>query len=224
MNSIHDMGGMHGFGAIPIEDNEPVFHADWESKTLSMRLAMMAWRSWNIDMGRHSIERFSPAQYINMSYYERWITSLADMLIEADLVSRAEIETGQAASGLEKQTPPLTADAVPVVINKGRPSSREVDTPPGFEVGDSVRTNTDNPTGHTRLPRYARGRTGEIILNHGAHVFPDASAHGGDDAPQHLYAVRFSAMELWGANGGAKDSVILDLWESYLNAAGQPKM
>ena len=220
MNSIHDMGGMHGFGAVPIEENEPVFHADWERKTVAMRIAMNAWRKWNIDMARHTVECFSPEQYLNLSYYERWITSLADMLVQSDLVSLAEIEAGQAASGLEKQTPPLTADAVPVVINNGRPSLRDLATPPAFEVGDTVRTNTDNPTGHTRLPRYARGRTGEIILRHGAHVFPDASAHGGGDAPQHLYAVRFSAMELWGTGGGARDSVILDLWESYLNVAG----
>ena len=218
MNSIHDMGGMHGFGSIPIDENEPVFHDEWEGKTVAMRIAMNAWRKWNIDMARHTVERFSPGEYLGMSYYERWITSLADMLVEADLVSLAEIANGRAGPG-EKQTPPLTADAVPVMIKNGRPSARELDISARFQVGAAVRTNTDNPTGHTRLPRYARGRTGEIVICHGAHVFPDASAHGGGDAPQHLYAVRFSARELWGNSAEPKNSVILDLWESYLNNA-----
>ncbi|MEE2759910.1 MAG: nitrile hydratase subunit beta [Pseudomonadota bacterium] len=215
MNSIHDMGGMHGFGPIPKEENEPVFHAEWEGRTVAMRIAMNAWQKWNIDMARQTVERFSPAQYLSMSYYERWITSLGDMLVEADLVSLAEIESGKVRSK-DKQTPPLTAEVVPVMFANGRPSARETDTPPRFLVNDTVLTNRENPSGHTRLPRYARGRMGHIVLHHGAHVFPDSSAHGGGDAPQHLYAVRFSAAELWGASGGARDTVTLDLWESYL--------
>ena len=217
MNSIHDLGGMHGFGAIPIEENEPVFHAEWEKKALAMRQAMMAWGKWNLDMGRHSMERFTPAEYLGMSYYERRITSLADLLVESGMVSLSELTRGEAASGTEKQTPPLTAWDVPVLVQKGRSSARNLDTPPKFVLGDVVVTNTDNPIGHTRLPRYARGHNGKVVLYHGAHAFPDSRAHGNGDAPQHLYAVRFSAAKLWGASGSEVDSVTLDLWESYLN-------
>ncbi|MFP6735863.1 MAG: nitrile hydratase subunit beta [Rhodospirillales bacterium] len=219
MNGVHDMGGMQGYGAIPIEADEPVWHSDWESKTWALRIAMGAHGKWNIDMGRHANERLGPAQYLNFSYYERWITSLADLLVEADLVSLAEIEAGHAAPGSEKNPSPPGADQLMKARTSGRQSRRDLEAAPKFSVGDAVRTNTNSPRGHTRLPAYARGRVGEIIIHHGAHVFPDSSAHGGGDAPQHLYAVRIAANELWGVNGSAKDSVILDLSESYLDHA-----
>ena len=73
-----------------------------------------------------------------------------------------------------------------------------------------------NPAGHTRLPRYARGRRGEIHHCHGAHVFPDSNAMGGGECPQHLYTVVFPARELWGPEAEGDDKVYLDLWESYL--------
>ncbi len=219
MNGVHDMGGMQGYGAIPIEADEPVWHSDWESKTWALRIAMGAHGKWNIDMGRHANESLGPAQYLNFSYYERWITSLADLLVEADLVSLAEIEAGHAAPGSEKNPSPPGADQLMKARTSGRQSRRDLEAAPKFSVGDAVRTNTNSPRGHTRLPAYARGRVGEIIIHHGAHVFPDSSAHGGGDAPQHLYAVRIAANELWGVNGSAKDSVILDLSESYLDHA-----
>ena len=74
-----------------------------------------------------------------------------------------------------------------------------------------------SPPGHTRLPRYAQGRSGEIMAVHGAHVFPDSSAHGLGDDPKWLYTVRFTARELWGHDN--KDHVMIDLWEPYLEPA-----
>ena len=178
----HDMGGL---GAGPVEAGNEHDYAYWEKKIDAVRrlLADEKRNLFTVDEMRRGIEELGAKAYDEMSYYERWITSLADMLVEADLVSLAEIANGRAGPG-EKQTPPLTADAVPVMIKNGRPSARELDISARFQVGAAVRTNTDNPTGHTRLPRYARGRTGEIVICHGAHVFPDASAHGGGDAPR----------------------------------------
>ena len=71
-------------------------------------------------------------------------------------------------------------------------------------------------SGHHRLPRYIRGHFGEIILYHGAHVFPDTNACFAGENPQHLYTVRFSAEELWGGDASLRDTVTADLWESYL--------
>ena len=90
---------------------------------------------------------------------------------------------------------------------------------PAFKSGDAVRALNLNPTGHTRLPRYARGRTGVIDRHHGAHVFPDTNAHSLGEDPRHLYSVRFSARELWGEAANPTDSVYLDLWEPYLERA-----
>jgi nitrile hydratase len=93
---------------------------------------------------------------------------------------------------------------------------REIDAKPLFAPGDAVRARNINPDGHTRLPRYARGRRGVVVASHGAHVFPDSHAHGKGEDPRPLYTVRFTACELWGEAANPRDSVSLDLWEPYL--------
>jgi nitrile hydratase len=219
MNNVHDLGGMHGFGAIPIEKDEPVFHSKWEARAMAITLAMGAWGRWNIDASRHARERLDPLEYLRLTYYERWIAALADLMVEKGLVTLEELESGLPAPGSAKARPPLTADKVAEVLHCGSPVEREVEAPPRFRIGERVRASRASPEGHTRLPRYARGAEGEIILHHGAHVFPDSNAHFKGEAPQHLYTVCFSARSLWGESAAPGDSVTLDLWESYLEPA-----
>lgn len=76
-----------------------------------------------------------------------------------------------------------------------------------------------NPTGHTRLPRYARGKVGVIGIDHGVYSFPDTNAHFQGEKRQHVYSVRLSARDLWGERASARDSVHLDLFEDYLEHA-----
>ncbi|MDF2096528.1 nitrile hydratase subunit beta [Aquibaculum arenosum] len=219
MNGVHDMGGMHGFGALPLEENEPVFHGEWEERALALTLAMAAWGKWNIDASRHAREKLPPADYLRYSYYERWIEALANMMVEHGLVSAEELRQGQPAAGSSKAQPPLDATKALAALRRGGPADRAVDQAPRFAIGQSVRAINHHPAGHTRLPRYARGKRGEIVMHHGAHVFADSNAHFLGEAPQHLYAVRFSARELWGPQGRPQDCVTLDLWEPHLEAA-----
>jgi nitrile hydratase len=216
MKGIHDMGGMHGMGPIDPEPNEPVFHERWEARTLALNLATAACGKWNIDAGRHSRERIPPADYLRMSYYEKWLTGLVMLLGETRLVSRVELESGHPTAGAAKTTPSLTADQVAPTLARGRSFERPLNRPPRFGVGQRVRARKINPTGHTRLPRYARGSVGVVDRLHGGHVFPDSNAHFQGENPQHLYSVRFSARELWGEVAAARDAVYLDLWEDYL--------
>jgi nitrile hydratase subunit beta len=217
MNGMQDVGGMDGFGPIGIEKNEPVFHHRWEARACGINLVMGGWRKWNLDQTRYSTEIFTPLQYLELSYYERWVTGLADRGIAAGLFTAEEVRAGHAAPGSPKLTPPVTPQMIPAMVKSSRPSTRPANTTPIYKIGDRVRTVTDSPEGHTRLPRYARGREGEIILYHGAHVFPDSHAMKvPEENPQHLYTVRFSARELWGHQGDAHDSIMLDLWEPYL--------
>jgi len=219
MNGVHDMGGMHGMGSVAPEPNEPVFHERWEGRVLALQRATAAFGKWNIDASRHSIERIPAADYLRMSYYEKWLAGLITRLEESGLVSRAELESGRPAPGSVKATPPLTAERVAAVVLARGSFDRPVNAPPRFAVGQPVRTKKINPTGHTRLPRYARGRIGIVDRVHGAHVFPDSNAHFRGEDPQHLYSVRFSARELWGEEAAPRDSVYIDLWESYLDPA-----
>jgi nitrile hydratase beta subunit len=219
MNGVHDMGGMHGMGPIEYERNEPVFHTRWEARAFALTLAMGAWRKWNIDASRHSRELIPPAEYLRMSYYERWIAGLVELSVKTGLVTRAEIESGVPAEGSPKATPPLTADKVAKTLAKGGPASRDVAVAPRFQVGQHVRARNIHPAGHTRLPRYARGKLGAIDRDHGVHVFPDSNAHFLGEKPQHVYSVRFAARELWGEQAAPHDAVYIDLWDEHLDPA-----
>lgn len=100
-------------------------------------------------------------------------------------------------------------------------ASARVDQPiaPRFKVGDRVRLRNINPKGHTRMPRYIRGKAGTIEHDYGVFVFPDAHAAGQGEKPQHVYAVRFTARELWGPQGRESDSVLTDVWDDYMDPA-----
>jgi nitrile hydratase len=218
MNGVHDMGGMHGLGPIAPEGTDaPVFHYPWEGRVHAMTIASPT--RGNIDAGRHQRELIPGADYLRMSYYEKWFTSLCALLVKGGLVSPQEIEAGRAAPGFVKATPRLAPEAVTSAMTAPSTYLRETSTGPAFQVGDRVRALNLNPTGHTRLPRYVRGRVGVVQRRHGAHVLPDTNAHGGGENPRHLYTVTFTAQELWGPDASPRDSVRLDLWEPYLERA-----
>jgi nitrile hydratase subunit beta len=200
MNGPHDFGGTMGHGPIAPEADEPIFHAEWERRALAISLAMGATGAWNIDTSRHARERIPPKRYLAASYYEIWIEGLTTLLKERGDPKRV-----------------LQAGMVEGVLAKGGPANRPLDRAPAFKPGDIIRTRNIHVEGHTRLPRYARGRLGEIVMVHGTHVFADSSAHGKGDDPHWLYAVRFTAKELWGRDENG--SVTLDLWEPYLEPA-----
>ena len=219
MNGVHDMGGMHGMGPIVEEAKEPVFHHGWEGRIFAMNRAMAAWRKWNLDASRHSRELIPPAAYLRMSYYERLVAGLVDLIAKSGLATRDEIDNGIPASGSVKAVPALTADKARELVAKGLPASRNVGVTARFQVGQRVRARNMHPVGHTRLPRYARGKIGIIHRDHGVFVFPDTNAHFLGEKPQHVYSVRFAARELWGEQAAPQDSVYIDMWDDYLEPA-----
>jgi nitrile hydratase len=216
MNGVHDMGGMHGMGALEIEREAPVFHAGWEGRVHAMSLAMGMWRRWNIDASRHQRELIPGPEYLRMRYYERWLSSLIELIARSGLATRAELGSGRADPGAPKQTPPLRAEQVAKLVAYAGKSARDLARGPQFAPGDEVRVRNFHPTGHTRAPRYVRGHRGLIVRYHGGHILPDSHAHGLGENPEPLYNVRFAARELWGECARVSDSVHLDLWESYL--------
>jgi nitrile hydratase subunit beta len=219
MNGVHDMGGMQDFGPVKSQPNEPVFHAPWEGRVFAITQAAGAWRRWSVDEWRHRMELLPPPEYLRMSYYEKWLAAIIELLREHELVSRAELEGGRPEGGSKKVTPPLTADKVPLMKRAGAVAAREVSVTPRFSPGQRVRTRNIHPTGHTRLPRYARGKTGAVDRVHGVYVFPDTTAHSLGENPQHVYSVRFAARELWGEQASPRDSVFMDIWDNYLEPA-----
>jgi nitrile hydratase subunit beta len=220
MNGIHDLGGMHGFGPVEREADEPPFHAPWEATMVAIQDAVCN-TVINIDQFRHGIERMAPAEYLETSYYEHWLDGIARVLVEEGIVSAEELDRRSAYFQAHRDAGANAAFA-------GTPSApaprrhggviRSGATPPAFAPGDRVVTRVSSPPGHTRLPRYARGKRGVVERVHGTHVFPDSNAHGQGERPQPVYGVRFDARELWGDSAEPNGSVSLDLWESYLRS------
>jgi nitrile hydratase subunit beta len=220
---------MHGLGPVEYEKDEPVFHAPWEGRTYALTRALRALRKWNIDVDRHALDLIAAADYLRMSYYERWASRLFDHVVKFGLVAAQELESGKPAPGSAKATPALTAAMSSRFVNRGIPSAIDPKVPPRFRVGQRVRARNVQPAGHTRIPRYARGKRGTITRDHGVYNFPDTSAHALGDMRQHVYSVSFQARELWGANASARDVVHIDMWDAYLQrgvnhgVAGRPK-
>ncbi len=218
MNGVHDMGGMQGMGPIRYEEDEPVFHSRWEGRVYAMNRAMGAWGKWNLDAWRHDIELLPPADYLRLSYYERWLAALEKRVVAYGFLTQDEFESGETAAGSPKAQPALTPAAARI-IDRGIPSSKDPSSLPNFSIGQRVRARNINPVGHTRLPRYARGKIGQIDRDHGVYTFPDTNAQYRGEKRQHVYSVRFSARELWGDQASPVDSVYIDMWDDYLEQA-----
>jgi len=223
MNGVHDVGGMHGFGPIEREANEPAFHAEWEKAAFVMPAIGLVKRLYNLDEFRHAIERMGHARYLATSYYEHWLAGVETLLVEKGVLTRAELdqriadaERDPAAPLPERTDPELLAQVMHMtrtgIAHPSRPAPA-----PRFAPGDAVITRNWQPAGHTRLPAYARGHRGRIHLVHGVYALPDANAHGRGPSHEPLYNVAFEAGELWGDAAEPKARVHIDLFESYLH-------
>ena len=223
MDGIHDLGGMHGFGAIEADPEERGFHAWWEAHVIACNEAGTGFPLYSIDEFRHSRERLPPVRYLQASYFEQWLDSACQLLVEKGILTREELEARVRffLDHPDREAKDAVTHREPEVRKRAAASTfrRPLATPPRFRVGDAVLTRNLHVEGHTRLPRYARGKQGVIAECRGPWVFADTNAHGLGEAPQHLYSVRFDGAELWGASAEPRAAVYLDLYESYLEPA-----
>jgi nitrile hydratase len=214
VNGLHDMGGLHGFGPVAVEADEPVFHERWEARVFGI---VQSLPGNNLDAGRHAIECLDPVTYLRHGYYGRWLAAVERTLAAFGVLTPGEVDARIARRRRRRAsrarhpaawTPP-----------PARRYDRPVDRAPRFEVDQAVRTRDHQPPGHTRLPAYARRRTGTVVHVHPAMVYPDDHAHGRGENPQHVYTVRFDGRELWGEGAEPGTVVHLDLFEPYLEGA-----
>ncbi|MFQ5659907.1 MAG: nitrile hydratase subunit beta [Gammaproteobacteria bacterium] len=221
MNGIHDLGGMDNLGPIVREQDEPVFHEDWERQIFSLTIALMASGYFQTDEIRRTIELIPPARYLQASYYERWLHGLERILVEKEILTRGEIDTGnpQRRKG-GTVLPPISKENIQYAMTNNLPVNLDMDLEPGFAIGDHIIAKNINPFHYIRLPRYIRGKRGIIERDHGIFALPDTIPDGGPDKPQHVYNVRFSAQELWGADASPQDSVYIDLFDDYMDLLG----
>ena len=213
MNGIHDMGGMQGLGEIGYREDEPGFHEQWEIKVFALVRAMQS------SSLRTYIESIPAADYLRMSYYERWYTALVKRMIDKEVVTLSEIENGRADSASEKATPAVTPAVVHEYLFRTPQTELDIELTPRFHVGDSVRGRNIHPTTHTRMPRYTRGKTGVVERDRGVFNLPDVEEVSSEPKPQHVYLIRYTAKELWGEEASARDSLYIDMGEDYLEPA-----
>jgi nitrile hydratase len=219
MNGIHDLGGMTCFGPIPREENEPVFHAPWERRVFALSMLSLGGMA-NLDEYRRANERMDPVHYLSSAYYEHWLAALDTLLVEKGVCTEEELATGIVRDEGDGTRTPLSPEAILWIVQHGAPASRQTGRLiPRFKPGDHVVARNVNPAGHTRLPRYVRGKRGVIDCVNGTFPFPDSNAHGGGEQPQPVYGVRFDAVDLWGPSAAQRDSLHIDLWEDYLEPA-----
>jgi nitrile hydratase subunit beta len=215
MNGAHDMGGMQDMGPIRPEKNEPIFHEEWERRAFALFNATDV--EW--PYRRTQIELIPPADYLRMSYYEKWLAALRQILITTGMATSAEIESGKVIAGPNTKWHVLKAAEVATLNVPGSNANEKMTVPTKFHVGQRVRARNINPVGHTRLPRYARGKLGTIERDGGIEELQDTDIQGLGEKQQHVYTVRFTARELWGEQSNAHDTVYVDMWEGYLAAA-----
>ena len=222
MNGIHDMGGMHGLGPIEYDREESAFHEPWEGRAWALIRAMGPFSRGRRRNFRFELETIPAADYLRMSYYERLIKTMLDRLLAGNVITRSELESGRPDPGSPRAAPLLTPAMVEEQLQRrGSLRRDDVRVRARFRAGQRVRARNLNPIGHTRLPRYVRGKRGTVTRDHGVFNLQDTDADGYTlgDFPQHVYTVRFEASELWGPQGGRRDVIFADLWEAYLDRA-----
>ena len=218
MNGVHDMGGMHGFGRVEPEPNEPVFHAPWEGRVLALQRAMTYAGGWNIDQSRAAQEGLPGNVYLGVSYYERWARAMERNVIGRGLATAEELAAGHAKTPGMTLKRKLTAADVSPALTRSK-FSRTPSAPARFRIGDHVRAKNIHPPTHTRLPRYVRGHVGTIERIEGCHVFPDTVAVDAGENPQWVYTVVFDGRELWGEGSDPSVKVSVEAFEPYLEPA-----
>ncbi|MEX2650108.1 MAG: nitrile hydratase subunit beta [Alphaproteobacteria bacterium] len=216
MDGIHDLGGRQGFGLIDVDEPEQPFHHPWEARLLGLVRAMGRPGDWSIDWFRHCRELIDPVDYLTRPYYDQWLQTYAAMMVKSGVATVAEIAAGTGKPSAVPTSPPMKPADVDSAKRAVVRFDRDSRAAAAFKVGDAVRAKGHGASGHTRLPAYVRGRRGDIVAYHGAHVLPDANALG-EATAEPLYTVAFAAAELWPEAAGRRDSVRLDLWQSYLD-------
>ena len=221
MKDVHDIGGMRGFG--PIVRDEAQLHEEWERRVLGTVLSVREHHLFSIDAFRHAIERIPEAVYVSATYFVRWRMAIERLLLERDIITREELDRRfeECSTGkVVEPRKPRDGTQYPRGIH-GSGYYRKINTPAVFKRGDHVETRNLKPIGHTRLPGYARSKTGVVARVYPAYVFPDTAAHERGENPQYLYSVRFSGYMLWGKDAEPNSAVYIDLFESYLKQVSE---
>jgi nitrile hydratase beta subunit len=222
VDGVHDMGGMHGFGAVVEPGCELPYQERWEPRVFALQLLIGAEGLGAGPGGRPTREEMEPAHYLAASYYERWLWSAEQRLLRKGTIVPGDVERMMERLRGGEHAPVHRDGAMAERIGEGLRIRHPFGPPPAdarFAPGERVRVKRMRPAGHTRCPRYARGAAGVVERVRGADRLPDRAVYGEQVDPEPVYSVVFSSDDLWGRGAEPPWTVLLDLWESYLEPA-----
>ena len=209
------MGGMHGFGPVVVPGGEAPYHERWEPRVFAIS-TLVGFEKLGKGGGRPLREEMPPEEYLRASYYERWLWSTEQRLLRKGTILEGEVdgwvERLRAGEDAPRLADPEQAVRTLAAIRVADPLGEATAT--RYGVSDRVRVRRMRPAGHTRCPRYVRGATGVIERIRGVDAFPDIGPYQGPDEP--VYAVAFRSDDLFGPSDEGSWTVLLDLYESYL--------
>jgi nitrile hydratase subunit beta len=222
MDGVHDMGGMHGFGPVVVEGGDEVFHEAWEPRVFALSHLSNVRHLSGGPGGRAVGESMDPAHYLEASYYERWLWTAERKLEAKGTIAAGEVEAMMARLAVGEAPAPaadpqLAAEAI-AQLREGSPAMG-LAANPRFAPGDRVRVRRMHPDGHTRCPRYIRGAVGAVERVQGTDRLPDKAEYGLSTEPEPVYAVAFASQDLWGKSDEPPWTVLLDLFDTYLEPA-----
>ncbi|MDQ6812085.1 MAG: nitrile hydratase subunit beta, partial [Actinomycetota bacterium] len=216
------MGGMHGFGRVVEPGGELAYRERWEPRVFAIQMLVGIEGLGAGPGGRTVREEMDPAHYLAASYYERWLYSAEQRLLRKGTIKPGDIdgvmERLEAGESVRAHHDGAMAERVLADLRAVYP----MHAPPErvrFDRGQRVRVKRMHAAGHTRCPRYARGAMGVIECVRGADRLPDRAVYGEQVAPEPVYSVAFGSEELWGPCEETSWTVLLDLWDSYLEPA-----
>jgi nitrile hydratase beta subunit len=220
VDGVADVGGADGWGRVRSPDpEEKVFPQGWHGRAFALTLLSIRVSGRNVDAFRHALERLDPVDYLSDGYFGRWLNASETMLTESSILAPGALAAR--ARNLRGETvdePPAPEPNRPDYKPTAEGSLRPLDTPPLYAVGDEVCAKDRSVPGHSRLPRYVRGRRGVVELVQPSAVLPDTHAHFLGENPQYVYSVRFDSHELWGSEAESF-ALTIELFESYLETA-----
>lgn len=210
MSTLHNLGGMQGFGPVWTMPEGTAFYSDAERRVFRLMMGLMAGGWCDTDGFRAAVEGLPVRTYARECFPMNYFLGMEKQLEERGLLKPGDLEAwmrGVRPTGRPAVPPPIMAD--------GRdPPARS-----RFRVGDRVKICSANPEGHTRLPNYLRGQVGTIIAERGLSDLPDALAARIGRKPQPVYTVEFRARDVWGERINTDDRLSAEIFQDYIEAA-----
>lgn len=207
MSSLHNLGGMQGFGRVWTVPEGKAFHSEDDRRVFGLMMGLMAAGWGDTDGFRAAVETLPARTYARECFPMNYFLGMEKQLAERGLVLPGDLEAWM--NGVKPTGRPSTP---PQIV----PARSEPMEPARFKIGDRIRVGAIDRQGHNRLPGYLRGQVGTITAERGNVDFPDGLAAREERRSQPVYTVEFLAREVWGNEAAGDDRISAEIFQAYI--------